>query len=35
MKYLIAYYLRKFLGLEERYNVHNKELLAIILALKD
>jgi hypothetical protein len=32
--HLIAYYLRKFLGLEKRYNVHNKELLAIVLALE-
>jgi hypothetical protein len=30
----IAYYSRKFLGLEERYNVHNKELLAIVSALE-
>jgi hypothetical protein len=32
--HLIAYYLRKFLGLEKRYNVYNKELLAIVLALE-
>ena len=33
-QHLITYYLRKFLGLEERYNIYNKELLAIILALE-
>ena len=32
--HLIAYYLRKFLGLEERYDVHNKELLAIIACIQ-
>ena len=32
--HLIAYYLRKFLGLEEQYNVYNKELLVIVLALE-
>jgi hypothetical protein len=32
--HLIAYYLRKFLGPKECYNVHNKELLAIVLALE-
>ena len=26
----IAYYLRKFTLAEERYNVHNKELIAIV-----
>jgi hypothetical protein len=30
----IAYYSRKFSGPEERYNVHDKELLAIISALE-
>ena len=30
----IAYYLRKFTLQEERYNVHDKELLAIVLAIK-
>jgi hypothetical protein len=32
--HLIAYYSHKFSGLEEQYNVHNKELLAIVSALK-
>ena len=32
--HLVAYYLRKFLGLEERYNVHDKELLAIVACLQ-
>jgi hypothetical protein len=30
----IAYYLRKFILQEERYDVHDKELLAIVLAIK-
>jgi hypothetical protein len=32
--HLIAYYLRKFTLPKERYNVHNKELIAIINALQ-
>jgi hypothetical protein len=32
--HLIAYYSRKFLGLEERYDMHNKELIAIVNALE-
>ena len=32
--HLIAYYSRKFLGPEERYNVHDKELIAIVNALE-
>ena len=31
--HLIAYYLRKFTALEERYDVHDKELIAIVNAL--
>jgi hypothetical protein len=31
--HLIAYYLRKFMLPKERYDVHNKELIAIINAL--
>ena len=30
----VAYYSRKFTGPEERYDVHDKELLAIVDALK-
>jgi hypothetical protein len=30
----IAYYLRKFSGPEERYDVHDKELMAIVDALE-
>ena len=30
----ITYYLRKFTPQEERYDVHDKELLAIVLAIK-
>ena len=33
-QHLVAYYSRKFSGLEERYNVHDKELLAIVDSLK-
>jgi hypothetical protein len=32
--HLIAYYLRKFMAPKERYNVHNKELIAIVNALQ-
>ena len=32
--HLIAYYLRKFTAPEERYSVHNKELIAIIDSLQ-
>ena len=32
--HLIAYYLRKFTLVEERYNVHDKELMAIVNALQ-
>ena len=32
--YLIAYYSRKFSGPKERYDVHDKELLAIVSALE-
>jgi hypothetical protein len=30
----IAYYLRKFSSAEENYDVHDKELLAIVIALE-
>ena len=30
----IAYHLRKFISAKERYNVHNKELIAIVNALQ-
>ena len=30
----IAYYLRKFTAAKEQYNVHNKELIAIVDALQ-
>jgi hypothetical protein len=32
--YPIAYYSRKFLDAEENYDVHDKELLAVVVALK-
>jgi hypothetical protein len=32
--HLIAYYSQKFTSAEENYNVHNKELLAIVVALE-
>jgi hypothetical protein len=32
--HLIAYHLRKFLSAEENYDVHDKELLAIVVALE-
>jgi hypothetical protein len=32
--YLIAYYSRKFNSIEENYDVHDKELLAIVILLE-
>jgi hypothetical protein len=32
--HLIAYYSRKFLSAEENYDVHDKELLAIVVVLE-
>jgi hypothetical protein len=32
--YLIAYYSRKFNSAEENYDVHNKELLTIVMLLE-
>jgi hypothetical protein len=32
--HLVAYYLKKFLLAEERYDVYDKELLAIVCALE-
>ena len=33
--YLVAYYSRKIILLELNYNIHNKELLAIVAVLKE
>ena len=35
MQYLVAYYSQKMILLELNYNIYNKELLAIIIALKE
>jgi hypothetical protein len=32
--HLIAYHSQKFTSAEENYNIHNKELLAIVVALE-